>query len=77
MALAGFVAGLAINHSQDTDEVRKSILPFRDLFAVLFFVVVGTLIRPDEIIGAAPFALLILFLMVVPALSSQYPLSII
>jgi CPA2 family monovalent cation:H+ antiporter-2 len=65
MALAGFVAGLAINHSQDTDEVRKSILPFRDLFAVLFFVVVGTLIRPDEIIGAAPFALFILFLMVI------------
>jgi CPA2 family monovalent cation:H+ antiporter-2 len=64
MALAGFVAGLAINHNQDTDEVRKSILPFRDLFAVLFFVVVGTLIRPDEIFGAAPFALLILILMV-------------
>jgi CPA2 family monovalent cation:H+ antiporter-2 len=64
MALAGFVAGLAINHSQDTEEVRKSILPFRDLFAVLFFVVVGTLIQPNLIADAAPFALLLLFLMV-------------
>lgn len=64
MALAGFVAGLAINHSQDTEEVRKSILPFRDLFAVLFFVVVGTLIQPNLIADAAPFALLLLTLMV-------------
>lgn len=65
MALAGFVAGLAINHSQDTEEVRKVILPFRDLFAVLFFVVVGTLIQPSQIMSAAPFALLLLTLMVV------------
>ncbi len=64
MALAGFVAGLAINHSQDTEEVRKSILPFRDLFAVLFFVVVGTLIQPNLIVDAAPFAFLLLLLMV-------------
>ena len=34
MALAGFVAGLAINQSRDTEEVRKAILPFRDLFAI-------------------------------------------
>jgi CPA2 family monovalent cation:H+ antiporter-2 len=65
MALAGFVAGLAINQSRDTEEVRKAILPFRDLFAVLFFVVVGTLIAPSEVIEAAPFAALILLLMVI------------
>jgi monovalent cation:H+ antiporter-2, CPA2 family len=65
MALAGFVAGLAINQSRDTEEVRKAILPFRDLFAVLFFVVVGTLIAPSEVVKAAPFAALILLLMVI------------
>jgi monovalent cation:H+ antiporter-2, CPA2 family len=65
MALAGFVAGLAINQSRDTEDVRKAILPFRDLFAVLFFVVVGTLIAPSEVVDAAPFAALILFLMVI------------
>jgi CPA2 family monovalent cation:H+ antiporter-2 len=64
MALAGFVAGLAINQSRDTEDVRKAILPFRDLFAVLFFVVVGTLIQPSAVIEAAPFAALILLLMV-------------
>jgi monovalent cation:H+ antiporter-2, CPA2 family len=64
MALAGFVAGLAINQSRDTEEVRKAILPFRDLFAVLFFVVIGTLIQPKELISAWPFALLVLTLMI-------------
>jgi CPA2 family monovalent cation:H+ antiporter-2 len=64
MALAGFVAGLAINQSRDTEEVRKAILPFRDLFAVLFFVVIGTLIEPNELVSAWSFALLVLVLMI-------------
>lgn len=64
MALAGFVAGLAINKSSDTEDVRKAILPFRDLFAVLFFVVIGTLIQPSEVLEAAPFAALIILLMI-------------
>jgi CPA2 family monovalent cation:H+ antiporter-2 len=65
MALAGFVAGLAINQSHDTEEVRKAILPFRDLFAVLFFVVIGSLIQPAQLDKAWPFALLVLGLMVI------------
>jgi CPA2 family monovalent cation:H+ antiporter-2 len=65
MALAGFVAGLAINQSKDTEEVRKAILPFRDLFAVLFFVVIGSLIQPAELANSWRFALLILFLMII------------
>lgn len=64
MALAGFVAGLAINQSRDTEEVRKAILPFRDLFAVLFFVVIGSLIEPSQVVEAWPFALLMLVMMV-------------
>ena len=65
MALAGFVAGLAINQSKDTEEVRKAILPFRDLFAVLFFVVIGSLIEPKQIAHSWPFALLLLTMMVI------------
>lgn len=65
MALAGFVAGLAINQSRDTEEVRKAILPFRDLFAVLFFVVIGSLIEPSKVVEAWPFAFLMLLMMVV------------
>jgi CPA2 family monovalent cation:H+ antiporter-2 len=64
MALAGFVSGLAINNSRDSEEVRKAILPFRDLFAVLFFVVIGTLIQPSLFTNSWRFALLILGLMI-------------
>jgi len=65
MALAAFVAGLAIRSGEDTDEVRRVLLPFRDLFAVLFFVLIGSLIQPSQIVGALPSALLLLLLMIV------------
>ena len=65
MALASFVAGLAINQSRDTDDVRKAILPFRDLFQVLFFVVIGSLVEPAIIVDALPFAAILLSLMIV------------
>ena len=64
MALASFVAGLAINQSRDTDEVRKAVLPFRDLFQVLFFVVIGSLVEPSLIMDALPFAAILLGLMI-------------
>ena len=64
MALAGFVAGLAINQSKDTEEVRKAILPFRDLFAVLFFVVIGSLIQPSQLANSWRFAVLVLIMMI-------------
>jgi CPA2 family monovalent cation:H+ antiporter-2 len=65
MALAGFVAGLSINQSRDTDDVRKAILPFRDLFAVLFFVIIGSLIEPALFTKALPFALIIIAIVVI------------
>lgn len=65
MALAAFVAGLAINTSADSQELRHVLLPFRDLFAVLFFVVIGSLIQPKYLLEALPFALLLLALLVV------------
>jgi CPA2 family monovalent cation:H+ antiporter-2 len=49
MALAAFVAGLTISESHAADEARRSLLPFRDLFAVLFFVSIGSLIDPHEL----------------------------
>ncbi|MEN9305688.1 MAG: hypothetical protein RLY76_956 [Actinomycetota bacterium] len=64
MALAGFVAGLAINQSKDTEEVRIAILPFRDLFAVLFFVVIGSLIQPSQLANSWRFAALVIILMI-------------
>jgi CPA2 family monovalent cation:H+ antiporter-2 len=63
MALASFVAGLAINQNRDTDDVRKAVLPFRDLFQVLFFVVIGSLVQPELIVDALPFAAILLAMM--------------
>ena len=47
LALAAFVAGLAITESPDAAEARRRLLPFRDVFAVLFFVSLGTLLDPS------------------------------
>jgi len=46
LALAAFVSGLAIGESPAAAEARQRILPFRDLFAVLFFVLLGSLFDP-------------------------------
>jgi CPA2 family monovalent cation:H+ antiporter-2 len=54
LALAAFVSGLAIGESPAAAEARQRILPFRDLFAVLFFVLLGSLIDPGALPGALP-----------------------
>jgi CPA2 family monovalent cation:H+ antiporter-2 len=53
LALAAFVAGLAIGESPVAIEARQRLAPLRDVFAVLFFVSIGTLIDP----AALPHAL--------------------
>jgi len=63
IALAAFVAGIAINRTEDTEELRRLLLPFRDIFAVLFFVVIGTLIIPNQFIDALPFLFILLVLL--------------
>jgi CPA2 family monovalent cation:H+ antiporter-2 len=47
IALAAFGAGLVIVEGPEAAGVRRRLLPFRDLFAVLFFVLLGSLIEPD------------------------------
>jgi K+:H+ antiporter len=59
MALAAFVAGLSVSDRAETSEARRRLLPFRDVFAVLFFVAVGSLIDPGAI-GEAPGLVLLL-----------------
>jgi len=49
LALAAFVAGLAITESPIAAEARQRLLPFRDLFAVMFFVALGTVIDPTSL----------------------------
>jgi len=54
LALAAFVGGLAITESHEADEARRRLLPFRDVFAVLFFVAIGTLVDPNRLEAALP-----------------------
>ncbi len=66
LALAAFVSGLAIVESHESAvEARRQLLPFRDLFAVLFFVTVGSLIDPAALLRGAPWLALLLVLVVV------------
>ncbi|HEV2250203.1 MAG TPA: cation:proton antiporter [Candidatus Limnocylindria bacterium] len=51
VALAAFVAGLALSADPTAQEARREVIPFRDLFAVLFFVAIGTLVDPAAILA--------------------------
>lgn len=75
LALASFVAGLAISEGPETLEVRRVILPFRDVFAVLFFVAIGSLIDPATLADAVPFAGVLLALMVATKCVPAYALA--
>jgi CPA2 family monovalent cation:H+ antiporter-2 len=56
-ALGAFFAGMVLNESKLSHEAAEQSLPFRDAFAVLFFVSVGMLFDP-AIVLSHPFALL-------------------
>jgi CPA2 family monovalent cation:H+ antiporter-2 len=64
MALAAFIAGLAISESHEAAEARRRILPFRDLFAILFFVSIGSLINPSLVPDALPWIGIVLLMLV-------------
>jgi monovalent cation:H+ antiporter-2, CPA2 family len=65
LALSAFLAGLAISEGPVTALARQRLLPFRDLFAVLFFVAVGSLIDPAGIPSALKWIAVVLGLVLV------------
>ena len=65
LALAAFVGGLAVTDSREAAEARRRLLPFRDVFAVLFFVAIGTLVDPSRLVEGLPWLALLLALIVV------------
>jgi CPA2 family monovalent cation:H+ antiporter-2 len=65
LALAAFVAGLAVAEGPDAREARRRLLPFRDLLAVLFFVVIGMLIDPTSLVRGLPWLGVLVALLVV------------
>ena len=75
LALAAFVAGLAISESPATSEARERLLPFRDVFAVLFFVAVGSLLDPSALATALPAAGLLIALVVVAKVAVAWLLA--
>jgi CPA2 family monovalent cation:H+ antiporter-2 len=75
LALAAFVGGLAISEDPDAAEVRTRLLPFRDLFAVLFFIALGSLIDPAAIGGGLGWLALVLGLIVVAKVGVAYVLA--
>ncbi len=54
LALGAFVAGLIVSESELSHQAAGEITPFRDLFAVLFFVSVGMLLDPLAVIQDWP-----------------------
>lgn len=75
LALAAFVGGLAVSESPESAEARRRLLPFRDLFAVLFFVAIGTLIQPDSLVRGIGWLVLFLGLIVVAKVGVAYGLA--
>ncbi len=75
LALAAFVGGLAVSESPEAAEARRRLLPFRDLFAVLFFVAIGTLIQPDALFRGIGWLALFLVLIVVAKVAVVYGLA--
>ncbi len=54
LALGAFVAGLIVSESDLSHQAAGAIIPFRDLFAVLFFVSVGMLLDPAALVSDVP-----------------------
>jgi CPA2 family monovalent cation:H+ antiporter-2 len=49
LALGAFLAGVVIGESDVSHQVGAELVPFRDIFAVLFFVSVGMLVNPATV----------------------------
>ena len=75
LALAAFVGGLAVTESAEAAEARRRLLPFRDLFAVLFFVAIGTLIEPAALGRGVGWLALFLGLIVGAKIALVYALA--
>ena len=50
LALGAFLAGVVVSESDVHHQVGAEIVPFRDFFAVLFFVSVGMLVNPSVVL---------------------------
>ena len=75
LALAAFLSGIAISESREATEARERLLPFRDVFAVLFFVAIGALIDPGALRKGLGWLAVLLGLLVVGKVLPTYLLA--
>ena len=52
LALGAFVAGIVVSESPFSHQIGADLLPFREAFAVVFFVSVGMLVDPAYVVAA-------------------------
>lgn len=65
LALGAFLAGLVISGSEFAHETLARILPLRDIFVAVFFVSIGTFVRPESLVAEFPTVLALVALVVV------------
>ena len=65
IALGAFLAGIVVAESPLSHQVGADVLPFREAFAVLFFVSVGMLVNPRDLVANAGEVALLTTLIVV------------
>ena len=65
LALGAFVAGILVSESDLSYQAAAEVIPFRDLFAVLFFVSVGMLVDPGALIDNAGLVMLLVAVAVI------------
>lgn len=51
LALGAFIAGVVVSESPFSHQVGADLVPFREAFAVLFFVSIGMLVNPVYLLG--------------------------
>jgi K+:H+ antiporter len=72
LALGAFFAGMILSESRLSQQAATESLPFRDAFAVLFFVSVGMLFDPRIIIDAPGALLATLFIIIVAKTAAAF-----
>jgi CPA2 family monovalent cation:H+ antiporter-2 len=65
LALGAFLAGVVLGESPISHHIGAEVIPFRDLFAVVFFVSVGMLVNPSYLLANAAQVLAITALVIV------------
>lgn len=65
LALGAFVAGVVVSESPLSHQVGADIFPFREAFAVLFFVSIGMLVNPGYLLNNIQVILVLTLLIVI------------